>query len=445
MEHAQRMLVGGQVVAQHQIQLVPAAFHARHGGDGVVGHAVGLGIDAAGRVGIAAPGCKHLIRQGDHLVAIVAAQHDAAHRPVGHPRLHRSGGRLQSEAHAGAIHGKYVAAALEVVVGEDGAADDGQVGIGAQEVMRELLHKVEQAHEALVGDLHGHVLPVEHDAVLIIIGIGRILQIPGIAAQTQGHDAVVLPGREARTPGVARVLHAEHAAGVARLLGVALCGDVPGILLRLGEVDGDLQLAAGRIVEEAHVLGDAVHADVVHILAQLIEVVRGGLRALFAIQAHKALADQLGMGGQRAHDLRGKQIALLHAVGEQAARRRQLHQRLQNGRSGLRRSGARGAVALRRVHGEDLQQAVQAVLPVLHLDQMFILRKVQQRVQMFGTILRHNQQLPRILSSTYHYPAICARCQAPFPDSCHFPLAQMAILVYNKNSKICPEGISPWM
>ena len=44
-----------------------------------------------------------------------------------------------------ARHGEHVAAALEVVVAEDGAAHDGKVRVGPDEVVREGVHEVEQA------------------------------------------------------------------------------------------------------------------------------------------------------------------------------------------------------------------------------------------------------------------------------------------------------------
>ena len=46
-EHAQRVLLGGDVIAQHQIQLIFAVPHPGDGGDGVVRLAVGLGKDEA--------------------------------------------------------------------------------------------------------------------------------------------------------------------------------------------------------------------------------------------------------------------------------------------------------------------------------------------------------------------------------------------------------------
>ena len=62
--------------------------------------------------------------------------------------------------------------ALEMVVVQDGAAHDGQVGIAAQQVVGELRHKSEEPPEGAPVDAHGHVPAVQHDAVLGVVGVG---------------------------------------------------------------------------------------------------------------------------------------------------------------------------------------------------------------------------------------------------------------------------------
>ena len=58
-----------------------------------------------------------------------------------------------------------------MVVAQDGAAYDGQVRVGAHEVMGELFHKVQQLTEGGAVDFHGHMLAVEDDAVLFIVDV----------------------------------------------------------------------------------------------------------------------------------------------------------------------------------------------------------------------------------------------------------------------------------
>ena len=58
------MLVGGDVVAQHQVHLISAATAAGDGGDGVVGLAVGVGEDESIRIGVFHPHAdKHHIKK----------------------------------------------------------------------------------------------------------------------------------------------------------------------------------------------------------------------------------------------------------------------------------------------------------------------------------------------------------------------------------------------
>ena len=198
-------------------------------------------------------------------------------------------------------------AALEVVVGEDGAAHDGQIGVGADEVVGELIDEVKHAHKAVVGDAHGHVFVVEYDAVLAVVEVGGILHVPALAVERQRDHAVVLPRGEADAARVAGVLRAEHALGIAGLLGAALRGNVARVLFRLGEVDGDLQLPGLGVLEKAHVFGDAVHLDVVAVAAEPVEPLRGRRGAAFPVQsAKKRSRTRCGSGVSRPMSLAEK-------------------------------------------------------------------------------------------------------------------------------------------
>ena len=52
------------------------------------------------------------------------------------------------------------------------------------------------------------MLRVEHDAVLVVIHIGRILQKPGSAMDRDGDHPVVLPGRMIDPAGIALIFPA---------------------------------------------------------------------------------------------------------------------------------------------------------------------------------------------------------------------------------------------
>ena len=77
--------------------------------------------------------------------------------------------RRQRDFVPGAIHRELVVSPLEVVVRKNRAAHDGQIGVGAEEIVRELLHKGEQAAEAGLGNRHRAMNIAQHDAMLVII------------------------------------------------------------------------------------------------------------------------------------------------------------------------------------------------------------------------------------------------------------------------------------
>ena len=138
-----------------------------------------------------------------------------------------------------------------MVVAEDGAADDGQVCVAADEIVRE---KCDEIHKPLKRGsvyLHGAVLRAEDDAVLIIINIGGILQKPVLPAESERDEAVIFPRGIIDAPGVALRLAAELALGIARLFRLQRGGDGARVLFGLGEVDGYLQRAVLRLCRPA--------------------------------------------------------------------------------------------------------------------------------------------------------------------------------------------------
>ena len=198
-------------------------------------------------------------------------------------------------------------------MGQDGATHNGQVGVGAHKVVGELAHKVQQLAKAGPVDLHGGVLPVQADAVLVVVHIGGVLQKPGGAVDGDGDNAVVLPGGVIDPAGVALVLGAQLAPGIGGGGQVPGGGNSLGVLLRLGEVDGNVQLAVlgGRL--PLHILGDPVPADVIGVLAELIIPV-GGLLGVLRPQGLEFVNHLAGTGGESAHDLGVKKVPVDNGV-----------------------------------------------------------------------------------------------------------------------------------
>ena len=186
--------------------------------------------------------------------------------------------------------------------------------------MGEQTHKIQQLAEGRPLDLHGGVLVVEHDAVLVVVNVGAVLQIPRAVVDGQRDDAVVFARGVVHAACVALVLRTQLALGVSAL-GCKLCGgNGLGVFFRLGQVDGNVQIAVLGLGDPLQIALDTVAADVVGVLTELVEPVGGGLRALVLVPLLKVCAHDAGARGQHTHQLGVKQIAcggiiLAHAAG----------------------------------------------------------------------------------------------------------------------------------
>ena len=129
MEQPQGVLLSGAVIAQHQVQLEVLPPAPCNGGDGVVG-GVGLRKDVNAFVTVVPPGRKYPVRQLHHGLPVGAAQTDDRHGPVQNAGLYAlKAPEADLLPHACPGHGQLLRAPLEVVVGEYGAAHNGQVRV----------------------------------------------------------------------------------------------------------------------------------------------------------------------------------------------------------------------------------------------------------------------------------------------------------------------------
>gem|GEM_PF-5632468 len=318
MEDAERILVRRAVVAQHEVELVALALAAGDWRDRVVRRAVRLSEDVHGRVAVGAPCVHDLRREVDELVAVDAREADRRHRPLhaadldvretGH-RVRFLDGRL--------CHGERVAAALVVVMREDGTADDREVCIRAEEVVRQNRHEVQEVLEAAAADLHRDVLAIQDDAVLVVVRVRAVLHEPAMAGEADRDQAVRLARRMADVAGIAFVFAAEQALRVFRRFLLARLCDVARVFLRLRQVDRDVEITVLRRRLPDDILVDAVLADVVRRDGHLVELVGRGFRAAGVVAL--PAADDLGRARHHAvHDARVKEVALLRRVLEQA-------------------------------------------------------------------------------------------------------------------------------
>ena len=184
--------------------------------------------------------------------------------------------------------------------------------------MRELFYKIKQFGKCRPVDLHRNMLSVKYDAVLIVIYIRRILESPFSSVDSDGDDPVVLSGRMIQTSGIAFILHTELTLGIAVVLRIFGRGNSLWILLRLGQVDGNVDLAIWRIHLPLHVLLHPVAADVVTVPAEFIIICCRLLRRMSIVLPEFLL--YLGRSWKQAvHQFCIKQISVSDAVLDDAS------------------------------------------------------------------------------------------------------------------------------
>ena len=109
--------------------------------------------------------------------------------------------------------------------------------------MRELLYKIKQLAEGRMLNPHRYMLRIKYDAMLIVIYIRRILESPLAAIDGHRNDAVVLAGGMIHTACITFIFTAQQAFRITGLFCQLRCSNSLGILLRLGQVDGNVQIA----------------------------------------------------------------------------------------------------------------------------------------------------------------------------------------------------------
>ena len=129
---------------------------------------------------------------------------------------------------------------------------------------------------------------------------------------------MILPGGVVDPAPVALVFGAELAPGIGGGGQIFCRRNGLGVLLRLGQVYGNIQLAVLRGGLPLHVLGDAVPADVVGVLTELVVPV-GGLFGVLGVEGLELRAHLGGPGGETAHQLRVKQVPVDHGIFRQHA------------------------------------------------------------------------------------------------------------------------------
>ena len=118
-------------------------------------------------------------------------------------------------------------------MGQDGAAHDGQISIGACKVTRKEVHDVEETLKGQATDFHGLVLAIKEDTMLVKIGVGRILKAPDLSFHLIANNPMIGPCWVVDAALVSFIFHAELAEWIARGLGQLSSRDGLGVLFWL--------------------------------------------------------------------------------------------------------------------------------------------------------------------------------------------------------------------
>ena len=227
------------------------------------------------------------------------------------------------------------------------------------------------------------MLRVHDDGVLIIIDIRRILEAPWLAVDRDRHDAKILPRRVRNRARVAYIFDAEQALRITGRLFQLCRRDIARVFLRLGQVDGDFQLTVLRVRNPMLILCDAVAADIVAVLTQLIEIIRRRFRT-FLIQAPEFSHHFRRCRRHAAHETSVKQVAL--------------------------RNGVRDHSLLRRIIAEDVQtfrKTMAFYLFFVAFEFQFRQKRISrkrliQRVQEVTVLRIAQQRVQRRIDTSYH-------------------------------------------
>ena len=149
--------------------------------------------------------------------------------------------------------------------------------------------------------------------MFIIIHVRRVLEPPSAAVYGHRDNPVILSGRMVDPSCITFILHAQKAFGITALLRIFGCRNGFRIFLRLGEIDGDIQISILGRRNPFLILFDTVTSDIIRILTQLVEII-GSQLGIFLIFILK-LPDHFARSRhQHTHNLCVKKIPVYHAI-----------------------------------------------------------------------------------------------------------------------------------
>ncbi|MNZ78125.1 hypothetical protein D3C78_966890 [compost metagenome] len=180
--------------------------------------------------------------------------------------------------------------------------------------MRELLYEIKQSRKGRMRNNHRLVNALEDDAVLVVIHIRRVLEIPLFTLQLKRQYPKILTGRMIRTACISYIFCAKQALGILRLRHRLKQCDLLRVLLRLREINGDLKLAEFGRMLPVQVLSDTIHSNVIGIYAQPVESIGRSLQPFLLCLAPECGMGFRGTGHEQTHNPSIQQIAIRRCI-----------------------------------------------------------------------------------------------------------------------------------
>ena len=193
------------------------------------------------------------------------------------------------------------------------AAYNGQVCIGAHKIVRELLDEIQQLAEGCRFNFHRSMLRIEHNAVLIVVYVRRILHEPVAVINGHRNNTMVLACRMVDPSCIALIFPAQQTLGIGGSRHIFCRCNRFRVLFRLGQVDGDIQITVFRGCNPLDILCNAVTADVIGILTEFVIPVGSRLR-VFLIQIKEFFLYLARHRRDGTHQFCVKQVAVDNAV-----------------------------------------------------------------------------------------------------------------------------------
>ena len=194
--------------------------------------------------------------------------------------------------------------------------------------MGQPFHKGKQPVKGLPCDRHIPVLAGKDDAMLIIINIRRILKKPRLPAEVQPDHPMAGAAGMAHLARIPFVFHTQQALGVVGAFLLLGRRDILGIFLRLGQVDGDIQVAVLGRGLVADILRNAAGLDVVAYSGKAVKLL-GGQSGRLPVTLVKPGVYLRRLGKEYIHHRAGQHFLHIEQILDHTGFRRILGQNLQ--------------------------------------------------------------------------------------------------------------------